>query len=412
MRWLMFALTALSLLLGCMPQSEETEPHSTARKSAEPSIHYVPMEDSTGMAQAVTVEGHPLVYTRQLLPLDDAGQLPGDGSAQHQVEQVLDNLQGVLNDTGSGLDQLVRLNIYTDLTETADLVRQSLRRRLQAAVGPAITAVQTPLEDSRARVALDAIAVAAEANDAVALKRCHQVAGDVEFADAAIMPPGGVVYLSGQPDKSSRVEATVKSLEVLLDLVDQLKCDRSQVVQLKVFVDSAAAAAEVRREVKRAFPNQLAPPVVFVEWIASAPIEIEMIVQRRLARDSAAEPVQYYNPPSVKPSPTFSRVALVQTNRQIYISGLTSRDAGNGEQQTRDVFQQLQAILATTDSDLRHLVKATYYVSDDDASDMLNQLRPDYYDPHRPPAASKVMVHGVGQPNRSLMMDMIAVGVH
>ncbi len=31
------------------------------------------------------------------------------------------------------------------------------------------------------------------------------------------------------------------------------------------------------------------------------------------------------------------------------------------------------------------------------------------YDQERPPAASKVMVHGVGQSGRTLTMDMIAV---
>ena len=52
----------------------------------------------------------------------------------------------------------------------------------------------------------------------------------------------------------------------------------------------------------------------------------------------------------------------------------------------------------------------TYYVPDQDASDMLNKMRPEFYDPERPPAASKVMVHGVARSDRTLTMDMIAVG--
>ena len=112
----------------------------------------------------------------------------------------------------------------------------------------------------------------------------------------------------------------------------------------------------------------------------------------------------------MKPSPAFSRVALVRTERQIYISGLSARDAGDGEAQARDVFDQLQAILAKTGSDMRHLAKATYYVSDDDASRGLDKMRPEFFVPQRPPAASKVTVHGVGQSDRTLTMDMIAVG--
>jgi hypothetical protein len=58
---------------------------------------------------------------------------------------------------------------------------------------------------------------------------------------------------------------------------------------------------------------------------------------------------------------------------------------------------------------MRHLVKATYYVSDEDASKQLNALRSKYYDPRRPPAASKAMVPGIGVAQRSISIDMIAI---
>ena len=394
--------------------SNTTTPNTIAREAAEPSVRYVPLDAPAGAARAVVVEGYPLVHTRQLLPLDGDGKLVGDRSAEKQIEQVLANLQTVLDSAGSGLDKLVRLNVYVDAPRTADLVREALGQRLDASVRPAITAVQTPLSDPNALVAVDAVATATNLRsvpgDAVVLQRCETVSGEPDCADAAVMPPGGVVYLSGQADKSPRVEAAAKSLRALLDIVDQLQLERSQVVQLKVFLDSATAADEVLREVKRVFPSQLTPPVVFVQWIASAPVEIEMIVHRPPVAAKPAEPVRYYTPPGVKPSPTFSRVAVVETDRQIYISGLSARAPGNGEEQVRDVFDQLRDILSETGSDLRHLAKATYYVSDEDASIMLNKLRPEYYDPERPPAASKVTVHGVGQSNRMLTMDMIAVG--
>lgn len=395
---------------------ETAGPLDTAvREPAEPSISYFPLDAPPGMAQAVAVENLPLVYTRQLLPLDAEGKLVGEGSAEKQIEQVLANLRTVLDSTGSGLGNLVRLCVYADSPATADLVREQLSQLLDASVRPAITAVVTPLPDPKALVAIDAVAVAAERGDSVALERCEAVAGDEDCADAAVMPSGGVVYLSGQPDKSPLAEAAAKSLAALLKIVDQLELAPSQVVQLKVFVDSAASAEEVLSEVKQHFPDQLAPPVVFVEWIASAPVEIEMIVHMPLSAAAPADPVRYYTPPGVKASPTFSRVALVQTGRQIYISGLSARASGDGEAQVRDVFDQLKQILTETGSDMQHLAKATYYVSDDDktegsASAMLNKLRPEFYDPERPPAASKVKVHGVGQSDRTLTMDMIAVG--
>jgi enamine deaminase RidA (YjgF/YER057c/UK114 family) len=80
-----------------------------------------------------------------------------------------------------------------------------------------------------------------------------------------------------------------------------------------------------------------------------------------------------------------------------------------GEPEVTDVFAALERVLRAGGSDMRHLVKATYCVSADDSSVALNALRPRYYDPARPPAASKAAVAGVGQSGRGLLIDMIAV---
>ena len=207
----------------------------------------------------------------------------------------------------------------------------------------------------------------------MALERCEAVAGDEDCADAAVMPPGGVAYLSGQPEKGGlAASAVTQSLSTLLGRLEQLKLSPAHVVQVKVFLTPASSADEALREVKRLFPGQLTPPVVFVEWIASAPVEIELVAQLPLT-GQPAETVEHYNPPEVKPSPAFSRVALVRTERQIYISGLSARAAGDGEAQARDVFAQLESILAETGSDMLHLAKATYYVSDDDGEQRARQ---------------------------------------
>lgn len=385
------------------------------RPPVEPSVRYVSLDDAPNTARAVVVQGFPLVHTRQLLPLDREGKLSGENSAEQQIEQVLANLETVLAAVGSELNKLVRLNIYADAPQTAEQLTGQLQKRLDEAVRPAMTVVVTPLVDPRMLVAVDAVAIAADRGLTVALERCADVAGDAECADAAVLPRGGMVYLSGHPERGELAEATGKSLSALLGIVDELKLDRAHIAQLKVFVQDASAADTVRAEIKRQFSGQLVPPVVFVEWIATAPVEIEMILYQSVAGGAAGENVAYFTPAGVKASPTFSRVALVRTEQQIYTSGLSARTAGDGEAQVRDVFAQLQALLDATGSDLRHLAKATYYVSDDDrtegsSSGLLNKLRPEYYDPQRPPAASKVRVHGVAFADRTLTMDLIAVG--
>jgi enamine deaminase RidA (YjgF/YER057c/UK114 family) len=381
------------------------EPVGVPWKPAEPSLEYFAMDAPEGMSQAVAVGGHPLVYTRQLMPLDAEGNLVGEGEVEKQIDQVLSNLAAVLEASGSSLTKIVRLNVYADSPDTVDLLREQLSRKTDAAVRPAISSVVSPLPNPEAKIAVDAVAVASESGETVVCQRLDSVAGDVGCADAAVMPTGGVAYLSGQPDKSPLPDSVSNSLNALLKIVDELKFERSRIVQLKVFVHPATAADDVRRELKRFFPARLTPPIVFVEWIASAPVEIEMVVHFPPTRLQSAGPVSY-----LKASATFSRAASVQADRQIFISSLVSREMGDGKKQVRDVFEQLKVILQATDSDLEHLAKATYYVCNDDASNMLNKLRPEFYNPKRPPAASKAMVHGTGQWDRTFTMDMIAVG--
>ena len=380
------------------------------KEAAGASIQYLPLDAPAGMSQAVVVQGHPLVHTRQLLPVDREGKLVGEDSVDKQVEQVLDNLDAVLSASGSSLGQLVRLNVYAIAPPTVDRVREQLRGRLEPAVRPAITSVLTPMPHRDALVAVDAVAVAAEKGQAVALQRCEAVAGDKDFADAAVLPRGGVAYLSGVPAEGGlTVSAVDKSMSALWKTLEDLKLSPAQVVQLKVFLRPASSADEVLLKLKEYFPGQMTPPVVFVEWLAPPPVEIELIAQLPLTGESAPS-VQYYNPPEVRPMQIFSRVALVRTERQIYISSLLARKAGRGQDQALDVFDQLQAILDRAGSDLRHMAKATYYACDDDSARGLDRARLWLYDQDRPPAASKCMVHGVGQSGRTLTMDMIAVG--
>ncbi len=375
------------------------------------SLEYVPLDAPAGMSQAVIVEGHPLVHTRQLVPLDQAGKMVGDGSVDKQVEQVLDNLEAVLDASGSSLEQLVRLNVYALEPSTVDRVREELQGRLEPAVRPTITAVLTPMQHRDALVAVDAVAVATEKVDKVTLKRCKAVAGDKDCADAAILPRGGVAYLSGLPAAGSVATSPVaESIGALWNTLGHLKLSPADVVQLKVFLRPAASADEVRRRLKEFFPDQMIPPVVFVEWLATPPVEIEMIAMLPLTGEAAPN-VEHYDPPEVSPSNMFCRVGLVRTERQIYTSGLFARKPGHGQHQAQDVFDQLEAILAETKSDLRHMAKATYYVSEASSESGIDRVRLWRYDQDRAPAASKCMVHGVGQAERSMTLDMIAVEV-
>ena len=134
---------AMAVLAGCWvapavcpaveAASEDGAPTNAAavkdmplHQTNEPSVRYLPLDAPAGMSQAVVVQGLPLVYTRQLLPLDGEGKLVGEGVADEQIEQVLKNLEEVLGAAGSGLDKLVRLNVCALSHQTADRLRETL----------------------------------------------------------------------------------------------------------------------------------------------------------------------------------------------------------------------------------------------------------------------------------------------
>mgnify|MGYP005858032159 FL=1 len=410
-------LSILALLASCFVGAGAAATTTTAAEAASgPSIRYLPLGAPAGRSQAVVVDQAPLVFTRQLFSTGSDGRLVGAGSIEMQSEQLLTNLETVLKDSGSSLDKLVRLHLYALSHDAADRVIEQLCKRVDSEVRPAITIVLTPLPRREALVAADAIAVAASAGRGRTLVAPKVAAdfgpsnGAAIRADAAILPSGGAAYLSGVPAAGGLTESAVaRAMQILLNTLRQLNLSPADIVQIKVFLSPASSAEDVLRQIDPLFTHQPTPPVTFVEWLASVPVEIELVAQ--LPSQAKTQPaLEYFTPADFRPSPGFSRAALVRGPRQIFTSGLSPRIEGTIGAQTRDVFRQLQEITAAAGSDMGHLAKGTYYTSADNASHALNKVRPEFFDPARPPAASKVMVHGVGQAGRTITIDMIAVG--
>jgi len=397
-------------LTGCPSPREQTPEETGGLGDMGQSVHYIPMDAPDGTSRAVVVEGVSLVHTTQIMPMNGGRELVGEGDLTKQIDQVFVNLQAVLKGSGTDLDQIIKMNIYVDALETADLFLAKMKVALNAKVCPTVSVVITPLPCPGALVAVDAVATCEAKGEVELFHRVDFRSSNVRLADVSVAPVGGIVFFSGQPDKTQpRSEAANSSLSALLEIAEQLDVDKNQILQIKVFIDDPLQAEEVLDVLDQNFPDQAIPPVIFVKWTASAPIEIEMIAHLPLDDETPDEPLTFYTPPGVEASPKFSRVALVETDRLIFIGGLTAQESGDGETQVRDVFSQLESILNEMGGDMTHLVKATYYVTDSDASDALGLLRPEYYDPARPPAASLVRVDGVAETDRTVTMDMIAV---
>ncbi|MSU57018.1 MAG: RidA family protein [Pedosphaera sp.] len=391
-------------------------------------------DSTTGGATATGVEeSAALAHTAQVFPMDRGGRVVAT-NAESQAGLVLENLDALLKSARSGLAQAVKLNVYLAREDALPRVRATIAARFNGEIKPAVSYVVGDLAEPGALVAMDAVAVGFAETKLVKLFRADGI------ASVGVLPAGPKLYVSGMADTNSLIPATRKTLEKLVAAIGQLGSQREDIAQLKVFFQPMSEVAAVRKEVADYFGGK-APPTVFVEWISAPPnppVEIELIAAAR-GRSPVAAPanvedrgnlqpirpvgpaaggdrprsdtdsVNFLTPPGTTSTKVYSRVARVNHGKMIYVSGLFGMKSSDAAGQVREIFGSLGEVLKKAGGDFEHLVKATYYVTDNDASNALNDLRPEFYNPLRQPAASKAKVKGVGLPGKTVTLDMIAV---
>ena len=356
-------------------------------------------------APYVIAEGSQL-HTRQIFGSQPAALLD-------QVDAATKRLGG----------RLVKLHIAAKDNATVEATAAELNKRYAQSL-PAVTCVVGNLHSPEAKLAIDAVIAF------LAAPNSGQRVYDDEFG--RILYPGSRVYVSGQAEKDrAGVSATLGTLQSLKRSIEEIGSRLEDVVQVKAFLNPIDTDQRVRAEMESFF-GHVKVPVVIVEWSSSLPIEIEMIAACPPGTKSSATKssdtkssdaksndtksteatsrVDYLTPLGMTASPIYARMARVHSERTIYIGGLTARgsDKISGKAEVQDIFASMRDHLKQSGSDFRNLVKATYYCANDETSQQLNALRPDYYDAERPPAASKAIVAGVGRSNRFITIDMIA----
>lgn len=389
----------------------------TASAAAPDALETFKPDPATGTSLAVIVPEHAaLVHTGQVFPTRPHRCMPS-GPAR-QTELALKHLDALLQSAGSDLQHLVRLHVCLAEPNALPEVQRVLARRFAGAHKPAATFVVGALPEPGALVGLDAVALVKTNSAAAGRSRSTGAAAPAPNARFAILPPGPKLFVSGMADPDALLPATRKTLEKLTNAIGYFGLGRDAIVQLRVFLRPMNEVGAVRR-VMADFFDQRPPPTVFVEWLSASPVvEIELIAAIppgsphagvTASEPDALRPVGFFTPPGTTDSPVFRRVARVNRGRLIYTSGLYGWKSDDAAGQVREIFATLRDIVETHHSDLEHLVKATYYVTDEEASRQLNLIRPELYHPKRAPAASKALVRSVGPPGKTVMMDMIAV---
>ena len=340
-------------------------------------------------AESVTIKRGGLVHTRMLTSLDG------------EFDELTKQLAGVAKAHDATLADVAKLNLYVSKPEAIAEVLEAFQKTWpKSGKQPALTIIPTQLP-AGAQLAGDAV-ISVKASDATKVERFGR--------DSSLLPANhDVVYISGRAASGEVAEATAGTMAQLFDVLKHLDAGKENVVQVKAFIKPMSEWKIVEAEIIKSFGEIDTPPLVFVEWSSgSRATEIELISAAPKTANPPG-PISYFTPPGDKSSPVYSRVARVHGDEIVYLSAMTGPDANSADSEIRSLYAELERVAKAARSDLRHFAKATYYVSENDASQALNTLRPELYDPKRPPAASKVQVPGIGVKDRGMLIDMIAV---
>ena len=295
--------------------------------------------------------------------------------------------------------RVVKLHITAKDNAAVDAAAAEIKQRYAQSL-PAVTVVVGKLFDTEATLGIDAV---------IAFKGSPKEGVRVEEDSfGRILHPGARVYVSGQAEKDkTNAGAVIGTMQSLSNSLEAVNAKPDDIVQVKVFLNPIRTEKRVRSEIQQ-FLGDRKIPVVCVEWSSTLPVEIELVAA--CPAGVVKSGIEYLTPPTMTTSPLYARMAKLNGKDTIYIGGLTARgtEALSGEDEVKDIFASLRDILKETGSDYENLVKATYYCANEDTSKALNTLRPNYYNPTRPPAASKAIVGGVGRDKRFLTVDMIA----
>ena len=379
-----------------------------SQATPEPRLRTIAGDPATGIARAVVVEAGALVHTALMFPEDQEGRLQGGADAGAQAARVLANIELALREARTTLDHLVRLHIYVAGPSVTPRIDRFLAERFGGRKSqPAVTLVEAEMPRAGVLVAMDAVAATSLAGTPGVVGRLTSAAlprRTARASHAAVQPAGPFVIVSGRAAPGEFEVAIRQTLTQLGGDLATAGLTLEHVVLVKSFLGDMRRARRLEEIVASTFGESSVPPQVVTEWRQdNLPAEIELVAAAPRAGD-ATSGVEHLEPIDGR----YSRIARANSGQPIFLSGLYG-PAADPVAQVGEMFAELQRVLQEAGSDLRHLVKATYYVADTAADARINTIRPTVYDVKRPPAASKLAVRGTGRPGRASTFDMIAV---
>ena len=123
----------------------------------------------------------------------------------------------------------------------------------------------------------------------------------------------------------------------------------------------------------------------------------------------------FVNPETMQSPDGYTHVVEVTSGRPVYISGQVAlnRDGklagGDIRSQTRQVFENMRAALAAVGGTLGDVVKLNTYLLDISEMSAVREVRNEYFDSGRPPAATAVEVSRLEPDGVLIEIEAVAV---
>ena len=146
-------------------------------------------------------------------------------------------------------------------------------------------------------------------------------------------------------------------------------------------------------------------------------IPIAVVAASMLAAPAVSDSrLRHVRPPASPQAPRYSHAVVVDGGPLIFVSGQVAYDAqrrlvGKGDMraQTRQVFENLKAVLEDAGSDLAHVVRLNTYLTDMSQLEAHRAVRNEYLDAGNPPASTLVGVARLVDPDLLLEVEAVAV---
>ena len=219
----------------------------------------------------------------------------------------------------------------------------------------------------------------------------------------------GLGFLSGMggtaKDPQSKLnELTAKAIADLRIAVKFAGSEPSDMLRVTCLLSSLEQHGELRGLVTAAFPSASVTMVQAERSMNNALSECEGIVR---LRTKAAGPLVHLSPKEMNPSPNYSKVALVSSDRIIFTGtqvGFHYEDAD-----VRLAFQRMAKVLEQNQGSIKRVAFSNFYPVTAGMIEKIRKIRFEFFDKDHPPAATMITFESVPGLDASMAIELVAV---